>query len=668
MVDIAMKHQWPRIVKAVQPIDGFVMTAALCAIVGIGVANEIMVRLICVGIAAVAGVLFASSMHAKQTGLRQGFRDAKSPSYSPEEGSAMKKLVFDDFQPHMRVTAPPMAEEVAAANRDTETMIAERPFVSVSPMKPTQPLKVRGTVAPAEFQISDFFDVNSDVLRGPAADKGQPELRDEFDFLLNKVLHVVKEVTFSHTVAFFWANREKQHMVCEAKVTESQDFLSTRRFPVGHDIVSQIAGSGKPELITQVNPTSEQELICYYNNVQYIKSLVGVPVFYPALPSDQMPAEPVGVLILDSTTEDAFGYETIALLGQFTKLISALIKTSTDKYDLLLDAELLNSIRRLQERIRTDFSTPTIAQSLIDEGGKLLNWNFISVVLYDDVKRAWTVKKVVNRIQEAYVAQERIIDFGESIVGKSIKSNTHHVVHDLETEQLPRYHSGEKLVNYGSFVSIPISSLNKCYGAINVESRDKYNFSRRDIEILYRLADNAASALEILYMNDIIKEHVVTDDVTGAYSRKFFLKRMEEELARADDYGTELSVLLFAIDYANRIVERYGSEGMEAVLIDISRILRSSIRQYDCISRYDFNRFGAILVNTAANDAYLWAEKIRKTIASHIINIDDKGFSVTVSAGVCGALEGMKAGELFDHATAVLHKGMEGGGNTVRVF
>lgn len=674
MTGIALKNQWGKLIASVQPYDGIILLVGFLGFIALWTIESVGIRWICSIIVAVSAILSIASLQTKRVELRRGFRSRNSFSPSQEEGSNMKKLVFDDFHPHR---ATPIIEE-KQDQEDLRTHQERVPSLIDQPPLAGHPISARrldavstktsAKLAPQEYQISDFFDLDSDVFRSSALESGQPELRHEFDFLLNKVLAVIKEVVFAHTVAFFWANREKQHMVCEAKVTDGVNFIASKRFTMGQDIVSQIAHKGKPELINRVNPLSEKELLRYYEQVEYVKSFVGVPVFYPPLPNEHTPSEPVGVIIVDSTVEDAFGPETISLLGQFTKLVSALIKTSTDKYDLLLDVELLNAIRRLQERVRNDFSVHTIAQTLAEEVGKLLNWDFLSVVLNDEVKRAWVAKKIVNRIQEGYIGPEQLVDFGESIVGNAIKNNTHRLVQDLEIEQLPRYYRGEKLGSSGSFVSVPISSLNKCYGALNIESRDKFNFSRRDVEILYRLAENAASALEILYMNDIIKEYVIMDDLTGVYLKKFFLKKLSEELLRADDYGTDISLLLFTVDHANRLTERYGQEGFENVLIDVAKVLRSGVRPYDIIGRYDYNRFSVVLVNTTANDAYIWAEKIRKTIASRIINVDGKSFSVTITAGVCGALEGMKTDEILGHASAVLHKGMEAGGNTVRIY
>ncbi len=673
MMGIALKDRWGRLITLVNSIDGFIILGGCLALIAGLLVEDTAGRLVGFLIAAASGTFAFASLRTKLAELRRGVRSLSTAVPSQAKGTDMKKLVFDDFQPHPRAT--PVTEESIHLRQglahphdeiSNETDAGGQLFFGHRPEPSLVTSSARPT--PHEFQISDFFDLDSEAFRATVTENGQPELRNEFDFLLNKVLAVIKEVVFAHTVAFFWANREKQQFVCETKVSDSTSFVSARRFPMGQDIVSQVAQNGKPELISRVNPLSEKEILRYYEDVEYVKSFVGVPVFFPALPNANAPIEPVGVIVIDSKAEDAFGPETFSLLGQFTKLVSALIKTSTDKYDLLLDAELLNAIRRLQERIRNDFTTQTISQALSEEAGKLLNWNFLSVVLYDEVKRAWTIKKVANRVQEGYVTAEQIVDFSESLVGNVIKNNMHQLVEDLEAERLPRYYRGEKLGAHGAFVSVPVSSLNKCYGALSIESRDKFNFSRKDIEILYRLAENAASALEILCMNEIIKEYVVMDDITGVYSKRFFMKRLTGELLRADDYGNELSLLLVTIDHSNRIAERYGQEGFESVLVTVAKLLRSTVRPYDIIGRYDYNRFGVVLVNTAANDAYIWAEKIRKTIASHIVNVAGKSFSVTVSAGVCGALETMKADEMLGHATAVLQKGMETGGNTVRVY
>ncbi len=137
---------------------------------------------------------------------------------------------------------------------------------------------------------------------------------------------------------------------------------------------------------------------------------------------------------------------------------------------------------------------------------------------------------------------------------------------------------------------------------------------------------------------------------------------------RANDFGSDLTLVMLSIDSMNEHLHRYGKEGFDFVLQNIGRMIKSSVRPYDLVGRYDYNRFAVLLVSTSAKDANLWSEKLRKNIASNIINVDQKSFSVTVSIGVCGAVSETSDIELLENASQTLKKAIEAGGNVVRVF
>ncbi len=668
MLNLITQTSWDKLFRFIQNMDGFIFLIGLSAISITFWIDDFFVKSIFAILFCAAVGIFILSIKFKQKELTATMsQDVKKSEgilevRTSEEKNEMKKLVFDDFQSDRLGKCLVKEIDDGVVVRSTNNSVAHQTPKEEKKVMVNKPLKPEAKQTVREFQVSDFFDVNADVY------KGGSEPRIEFDYLLNKVLAVIKEVTFAHTVAFFWANKEKQQMVCEEKITDSHYFIESRRFNFGHDIVSKIALQSKPEIITRVNPVSEHELIAYYSQPQFIKSFVGVPVFFKNFVANKSVDEAVAVVAIDSKTEEAFGYETLLLVGQCTKLISGLIKSYTDKYDLLLDAELLNAIHRFQEKIKSDLTVSTISQSLVDESTKLLKWDFISVVMQDEVKQIWTVQKVINRSGEIYIRPDTTIDFHSSIVGDVIKNNSHILIEDLGSQTRCRYFENEKINNVGSFISIPISSMNKCYGALNVESKDKYNFSKQDIEVLYRLTENAAAALEVFYMNKIIDEYVIIDELTGVYSKKFWYEKFSDELARSDDFGEDLSLLFLCVDNYAELLARYGQNGINHLLVTLSKVIRNSVRQYDLVGRLDKDRFGIALIRTPANEAYLWAEKIRKTIASVVISFENKSFSVTLSIGVSGATEGMTKEELIKSTNLVLQKATESGGNTVRVF
>ena len=645
----ALRVYWSRILLTVRSADVLLIAVGIGALfIGI-IVDELILRLLCLAVILATGVLVYRSVPRKETLFQ--------PLSKREE---MKKLIFDDFQS----TA---AKEYKIG--EVFEPIPEKPAEEVPPAPAVRTTPTHGFViikpevkpASKEFQISDFFDVDSDIFTG------ETEPRTEFDFLLNKVLSLIKDVVFANSAVFFWANREKQQMVIEERITDSSAFMSSRRFPMGQDLVSKVADTGKPELITEVNPLSESELLRYYDSPAAIKSFAGVPVYFSKLADPGTPG-PVGVIAVDSTVEGTFGQETLSLLGQFTKLVSALIKSYTDKYDLLLDSELLAAQRRFRERTRSDSSLASIQQAFAEEVSKLVGWDFMTIILCDEKQNSWVARKVVNRAYEPYIAPEQVIDFPGSVAGQTIKNNMQYAVDDIEKITLPRFHAGEKTQSKGSLISVPISSLNRCYGALVIENRTKGFFSKQDVATVTHFAEYIALSVEIVAMNDVIKEYVIVDDVTGAYAKKFFLQRIDEELQRADDTGSELSLLLVTVDHSTELAQRFSQEGFDRIMGALAKAVRSSVRKYDIVGRIDYNRFGVALLNTTANEAYLWAEKIRKNVAAHVITLDEKSFSITISVGVSGALEGMKKEELIANTVTVLHKASEAGGNSVRVF
>jgi len=627
-------------------VNGIVASVAILALLS-GVAFGSPVGRIVCGIILFGGALQAAvRFRGTWKGTPREVPGTKEDLYSHPPESDMKKLLFDDFQ--------------SSAGKYVVKEIPEQAEKAVVPSsRNIQPVVATREEKKKEFEVSDFFDLDSDMFRSDA------EPRSEFRFLLKKALQALKDGIFAHTVAFFWVNREKGQLVLETCVTDSRNLMTAKRLPLEEDVVSQVAIHGKPQLLGNINPVSEGDVVKYYGSPEHVQSVVAVPVYYIKGSGDQMPT---GVIVADTQAEDAFGTETMSLLGNYTKLVSALIKSYTDKYDLLLESELLASISRMNDRVKSDPGEVTVLNSLAEEASRLVNWDFLAIAMYGDEQQSWVLQKVVNRGAYPYVTPDQVIDFNASVVGRVIRGNATESIADVSREKPVRFHKLENIDSEGSFMCLPISSMNRCYGALTLESRTKNNFAGTEVETMYRLVENAGLSLEVLYMNDLVKDFVIVDQLTGSFNGKHFLKKLDEEIRRAEDFGQELALASLVIDNPQEMTKRYGGEGFDSMLNQIARIVRGSIRPYDVLGRQDPHGVGVLMINTAASEAYLWAEKIRKQIASHVITIDGKSLSVTVSVGVCGLTEGMQRDDMVAGTSRLLTKAIEDGGNLERVL
>jgi hypothetical protein len=124
------------------------------------------------------------------------------------------------------------------------------------------------------YTADDFFEEKF------TATMSQAEPQSEFNNLLLKALQIVKEVCFAHSVTFFWVKSETRQLVIEGKITDSPAFTSERKLPIGLDIVSAIGMNGQPQMVNNILPETERNILSYYKNLQDIRSFIGVPVFY----------------------------------------------------------------------------------------------------------------------------------------------------------------------------------------------------------------------------------------------------------------------------------------------------------------------------------------------------------------------------------------------------
>lgn len=587
-----------------------------------------------------------------RVGKRRGFfiqaADEDHHSLTSEESNIrMKKLVFDDFQ----VTSKQYQVDFVDEPEHLQPMHHERDNIALE-KKDSE--KTTITV----FELNEFIEtpgIGENVEEGPRA---------EFNALIQRVLSVVKDVQFAHTVALFWMNREKQQLVLEGYTTDSEKFMTNRRLPIGSDVVSQIALNGKPQIVNFVDALGQGDMVPYYETIDVVKTFVGVPIFFSGIQSQ----DPVAVLALDCLEADAYGNETITSLAQIAKLISTLIRSYTSKYDLLLDSEVLRSISRVREQLSIDFGSHSITRSLAEETSRLVPWDYIAIVLFDDSRKSWVVHNLLNRMNDPYVPLMSELDPQQSLVIGVIQTSVPKIIDDLSTTTVPRFYQAERCESKGALVIIPLNSLNRCYGALVIESKDPKTYSDADVKLVQKLAETSSWALEILSLTEVMNNYVSLDETTGVSTRKSFMGRLHEEVQRASDFSNNLSLVMVSIDRMDDHIARYGREAFDFILQNVGRMVKVSIRPYDVVGRFDFNCFVILLVNTTSNEASLWAEKIRKNVASNILNIDNKSFSVTISVGVAGAVDEASDVDLLENTDRVLRKAIEAGGNIVRVY
>lgn len=184
-------------------------------------------------------------------------------------------------------------------------------------------------------------------------------------------------------------------------------------------------------------------------------------------------------------------------------------------------------------------------------------------------------------------------------------------------------------------------------------------------EIIESVLNAVGIALENSINIQQLESAAFIDILTGCYNRRALNSYIDHDIADAQRYGRDLSVIMFDIDYFKRINDTYGHEAGDIVLTEVSRMLSSTVRKSDYIARYGGEEFVLVLSNTGLSNAADLAERLRKKVEAHKIDIGGQVVSVTASFGVATLKKSYDRTQLILEADRMLYSAKGRGRNRV---
>ena len=167
---------------------------------------------------------------------------------------------------------------------------------------------------------------------------------------------------------------------------------------------------------------------------------------------------------------------------------------------------------------------------------------------------------------------------------------------------------------------------------VRAEGFDFINAPVNPDELLIR----AKALLKIKELKETLSLATTTDELTGLHNRKYLHERLDAEISRAKRYKTQLSCLLFDIDFFKVVNDMYGYDWGDVLLRSLADKLKSLIRKEDVLTRYGDEEFLLVLPNTAEENAFLFAERFRRDIEKmeFIPAGEEERHPITISGGI----------------------------------
>ena len=172
-----------------------------------------------------------------------------------------------------------------------------------------------------------------------------------------------------------------------------------------------------------------------------------------------------------------------------------------------------------------------------------------------------------------------------------------------------------------NFTFIPIQSLSGTCEEVTI--------------IIYDVTDEASSKLSLQKTNNKLHELSITDRLTTLYNRGYWEECLKQQYNINKRTRMPITLMMFDIDHFKHVNDTYGHPAGDAVLREVSAILKKQIRSTDIAGRYGGEEFAILLVDANREASFMVAERIRKAVEAHTVYYEDMIIKFTISLGLC---------------------------------
>jgi len=124
------------------------------------------------------------------------------------------------------------------------------------------------------------------------------------------------------------------------------------------------------------------------------------------------------------------------------------------------------------------------------------------------------------------------------------------------------------------------------------------------------------------------------DTVTGLYNRQYFMRVLDEALARAENEDAQSAILEIQIDDFAGVRQQVGVLGADKVISSIADVLAGQTGEDDALARLDGATYAVLTSEARARALEQYATRMREQVKDHICEVEDTSISACISIGI----------------------------------
>lgn len=316
------------------------------------------------------------------------------------------------------------------------------------------------------------------------------------------------------------------------------------------------------------------------------------------------------------------------------------------KCDLSVARRELGFFEEVSKVLTSSLELSAILSKIMQKVKEMTKAEAWSVLLVDRETGELVFEKTTAKKKKEI--QKIRLKIGEGIAGWVAREGIPVVVPDVSKDE--RFLGKiDKAIHFKtkSLMCVPIKINEEILGVLELVNKTTGEpFKKEDLDLLMKLVDLAAIAIERTSLYQKMTEFAITDDLTKLFNTRYLNRTIEIEIQRSTRYNSSVSLIFMDIDYFKHVNDRYGHIIGSKVLVEMGQLLLKSLRSVDIVARYGGDEFVIVLPQTPPASAAQIAERMRKSVELNSF-LKKEGYSLklTASFGVASYPESAKSKE-----------------------
>jgi diguanylate cyclase (GGDEF)-like protein len=136
-----------------------------------------------------------------------------------------------------------------------------------------------------------------------------------------------------------------------------------------------------------------------------------------------------------------------------------------------------------------------------------------------------------------------------------------------------------------------------------------------------------------------LRQLAQTDTLTGLPNLRAFRARLEDEVKRAQRYGTPLTCVMGDMDHLKPLNDEMGHAAGDQAIAAVADVVRTELRETDFAARYGGDEFVVLLPHTSVSEGRVFAERVCDRLRDTTLEAGGKRVVLAASFGVAELAE-----------------------------